>query len=387
MFDHPPAFAVDVAGHRLTLAVSGHDRFETLLKLVGAAKHSLRLFFYIFADDEVGQRVCDALCAARQRGVSVMLLLDGFGTSNVEDKLFAPLVAAGATVARFHSRWGRSYLLRNHQKIVVADESLALVGGSNIESDYFSDSETGWHDLMLSVEGPMAAGLAAYLDDLCRWMDSRITAKTLRSFVRMLAHNSTPSGSLRWLLGGPFQRLSPFARAIKLDLEAGRKVDLVQAYFAPHWGMLRRINRVISRRKGSVRLITAARSDNGTTIAAARHCYHRLLGGGVDIYEYVPQPLHMKLIVIDDIVYIGSANFDMRSLFVNAEIMIRIDDAGFAERMRGFVTSQLGQCEHITIPVHQRRASWIRRIRWLMAYFLVSTVDFTVTRRINFRRV
>src|SRR3546814_16848076 len=62
-----------------------------------------------------------------------------------------------------------------------------------------------------------------------------------------------------------------------------------------------------------------------------------LLRKQADVWEYRPCKLHMKLIVVDNVTYIGSANFDARSLFLNVEIMVRIADAEFAARMRDFV--------------------------------------------------
>ena len=80
----------------------------------------------------------------------------------------------------------------------------------------------------------------------------------------------------------------------------------------------------VEKRGGDMRLISAARSDNFATVAAARHCYRRLLRNRIRIFEYQPQMLHVKLIVADNTVYIGSANFDMRSLYINGEVMVRI---------------------------------------------------------------
>ena len=92
----------------------------------------------------------------------------------------------------------------------------------------------------------------------------------------------------------------------------------------------------------------------------------------------------MKLIIIDDVVYIGSANFDVRSLFVNVEVMVRIADAGFARQMRGFVAEMRSDCEVITSNSHKARAGWLTRIRWTLAWFVVGIVDYTVSRKLNF---
>ena len=74
-----PSFEVE--GNRLTPLVSGSARLEALLALIGGAKQSLRLLYYIYCDDEAGRRVRAAMDAALARGVRVRLIVDGFGSS------------------------------------------------------------------------------------------------------------------------------------------------------------------------------------------------------------------------------------------------------------------------------------------------------------------
>ena len=109
-------------------------------------------------------------------------------------------------------------------------------------------------------------------------------------------------------MGGPTRRLNAWAKCVKLDLERADRLDMIAAYFSPGHGMLRRINHIA--RCGDVRIILARYSDNSATIGAARHLYRRMLRAGVAIFEYLPCKLHMKLIAVDDICYIGSANFE-----------------------------------------------------------------------------
>ena len=93
--------------------------------------------------------------------------------------------------------------------------------------------------------------------------------------------------------------------------------------------------------------------------------------------------LHSKLIVVDDVVYIGSGNFDVRSLYLNLELMFRIEDAALAQRMRAFVGQQLGASQRITVAVDRSRRSLFNRIRWGLSWFLVTVVDYSITRRLN----
>jgi cardiolipin synthase len=67
------------------------------------------------------------------------------------------------------------------------------------------------------------------------------------------------------------------------------------------------------------------------------------------------------------------------------EVMLRIKDAGFAAAMRAYFERELNDCSMITPEVHKRRATLLRRIKWAVSHFLVNVMDYTVTRRLNFR--
>ncbi len=383
MADASPASAPAVAavmGNKLKLLASGRERLEALLELIGGARHSLRLLYYIFKDDEAGHRIRDALVAASERGVKVSMLVDGFGCEDVGPAFFRPLLDAGCRFCRFEPRWGRRYFLRNHQKLALADADVALTGGFNISDDYFDLAAGAWRDLGLRVEGPSVQCLASYFDHLFRW-STRKNAR-LRELRRMLNLHSERDGALRWLFGGPTRRLSPWAQVVKKDMMKAERVDLIAAYFAPSRAMLRRIFSAAGR--GKARVITAAKSDNGATVGAARHTYSRMLRRGVEVYEYRPTKLHTKLIVVDDVVHIGSANFDMRSLYLNLEIMVRIEDAAFAREARRYVDNEIRDSRHITKEVLRQESSWFTRVKWALAHFVVATMDYNVSRRLNF---
>ena len=375
--DGRPGFIVD--GNRLILLQGGQERLEALIALIDGAERSLRLLYYIYSDDASGRKVRNALAEALARGVAVSMVVDGFG-SRLPHDYFAGLERAGADMCHFLPRYGRRYLLRNHQKLALADERRALIGGFNVEDDYFDDRD-GWRDLGLCLDGPAASHLVGYFDALIGWTHQ--PKARLRDLRRLLARWSEPRDKpVGWLLGGPTRGLSPWALAIRDELKRACRLDVIAAYFAPNPKMLRAVERVTAR-GGRARVMTAAKSDNDATIAAARHTYARLLRRGVRMFEYQPTRLHTKLFVIDDVVHIGSANFDVRSLYLNLEIMLRIEDRAFADHMRGYVEGELARADEIT-PAEHDRARWIDRLRWSLAYFLVAVVDGNLTRRLNF---
>lgn len=375
-----PSFTVD--GNRLTLLPEGPERMRALLALIAGAERTLRVLYYIYLDDAAGAAVRQALIEAAGRGVRVHLIVDGLGSEHAESNdFFAPLHDAGVEVCRFVPRWGRRYLLRNHQKLALADEARVIVGGFNIESSYFGTvADHAWRDMGLLVEGPAAERLTGYFDSLAAW--AKRPRATLRSLGRTLKAWSEPEGATRWLLGGPMRRLSPWARVVKHDMERANRLDLIAAYFAPSPAMLRRLDK--AGRRGRVRLVLPSKLDHGAAIWAARFTYAGLLRKQVQIYEYQPTKLHTKLYVIDDVVHIGSANFDIRSMFLNLELMLRVQDAAFAAHVRAYVDGEVAQSERITPELYKARTGWWTRVKQFGAYFVMAVLDYNVTRRLNF---
>jgi cardiolipin synthase len=339
------------------------------------------MLMYMFNPDRDGDAVRDALTEAARRGVEVKLLIDGFGSA-ATPKFFTDLAEAGGEHCVFNPSWGRRYLLRNHQKLIVIDDETVLIGGANIDANYLQDrGSKHWRDLWLRLDGPEAAVPGSYFDKLFRW--SKRPHSKLRSLRRLLGEYTEFRGPLQWKFSGPLSVRNSWWRSIGRDMKNAHRLDMIFAYFAPPGAMLRRIGRV--GRRGRARVINAAKSDNNATIAAARHSYSRLIRRHVEIYEYQPAKLHTKLAIVDDIVHIGSSNFDYRSFYINLEVMLRIKDAGFADAMRGYFEGELKDCRWITHEAHKRRATAWRRLKWALSHFLVNIMDYSVTRRLNFR--
>jgi cardiolipin synthase len=378
-----PGKQFHVAEHDLNILHQPQDRLDAILQMIASAQQSVQMFFYMFGDDGTGREVNAALVAAAARGVKVHLIIDSFGSANISDRFFDELIAAGGNYHCFSTRKGLGYLIRNHQKMLIIDRQTALIGGFNITDQYFGRAgDESWEDLGLIVAGPEVPRLAAYFDDIAR--SSKDGTVRYRDIRRMIRQWRPGIGEVQYLLGGPTNRISPWALTLKRSLQTGKRFDIVSAYFSPSQTILRRLARVAKRNKGS-RLVMAGKTDNNATIPAARLLYRYLLRRRTRIFEFSPRPLHMKLMVIDDAVYMGSANLDVRSLFINLEIMVRIKDAELAQYMRALIDTLVAQSEEQTRALLESRDSWWTRFKSGVAYFLVNSVDYTVGRRIKFR--
>jgi cardiolipin synthase len=380
-----PGTHFQVAGHDLHLVHQPQDRLNALLQLIAMAQKSIQMFFYMFCADETGRQVRDALVAAATRGVHVQLIIDSFGSTQVSNRFFDALLDAGGHYHSFSTRKGLGYIIRNHQKMLIIDGKHVLLGGFNIADPYFGRAgDDSWEDLGIIVSGPQAERLHDYFEDMAHASNgSNVSFRQIRNIIRQWRPGI---GQVQWLLGGPTNRISPWALTFKQSLDRGKRFDIVSAYFSPSQTILRRLAKTAKRNKGS-RLIMAGKTDNGATIAAARLLYRYLVRRKTRIFEYQPRPLHMKLMVIDDTVYIGSANLDVRSMFINLEIMVRIKDAGLALYMRTLIDGLVSQSEEQTRILLKSRDTIWSRFKAALAYFLVNSVDYTIGRRIKFRLI
>ena len=137
----------------------------------------------------------------------------------------------------------------------------------------------------------------------------------------------------------------------------------------------------LARRGGTVELILPGKSDVLVSQLAGQSLYRRFLKAGARIHEYRPQVLHAKLIIADDIVYVGSANLDPRSLDINYELMIRFDQKVMAEQARVIFAGTLAHCRVITREEWRASRTLWRRLKQRWAYWLLVRIDPYLARR------
>jgi cardiolipin synthase len=130
-----------------------------------------------------------------------------------------------------------------------------------------------------------------------------------------------------------------------------------------------------------VQLILPGKSDVPLSQLAAQSLYRQLLIHGVEIYEFQPQILHAKLIIVDDIVYVGSSNLDQRRLRINYELMIRIQNAQIAGDARAILDGDLQRCHRIEFEQWRKVHPFWLRLKRRLAYYLLVRIDPNLARR------
>jgi cardiolipin synthase len=360
---------------------AGQEIFPAMLEAMAAAQKSIRLETYIYSDGKLGRQFLGALLAAAQRGVRVQILVDALGSWLLPDDFFEPLVATGAEVRRFNPLHLWRFGVRDHRKLLICDDATLFIGGFNLADEYDGDGVTrGWCDVGVRIENPALAGeLAASFDELFALSDFRRNPlMRLRAFKRKRKPPQIPAGEL--LLSHPGRGASPFQTALYQDLAVAREVRIVSAYFLPTRRLRRDLLRV-ARRGGRVQLILPGQSDVLVSQLAGRSLYRRLLKAGVEIYEYQPQILHAKLILSDGAVYVGSSNLDIRSLNLNYELMLRLEDGTVAVEARGIFERLLKHSQRIEPRQWRKSQTFWQRWENHWAHFLLTRIDPLVALR------
>jgi cardiolipin synthase len=351
----------------------GDEVFPAMLDAINSAQRSVRLETYIYTDTPLGVRFREALIRARQRGARVQVLFDALGSLGLPTAFWEPLLKAGGEVRKFNPLLVNRFGSRDHRKVLVCDEHVAFIGGYNISSEYDGDGVTcGWCDLGMKVDGPLVPQLATTFDDMFG-RANRPQPPFIR-LQKMNARRSVKTPHEQLLMSGPGRGRSPIKTALRKDLERARSVQIIVAYFLPTWRLRRSLMRV-ARRGGRVQFILAGKSDVTLSRLAGQSLYRRFLKAGVELYEYQPQILHAKLLIIDDIVYVGSANLDQRSLNINYELMIRFQNANMAREAREIFERTLKNCQPITNETWRKGRSLWRRFKTRWAYFLLVRMD------------
>src|SRR5258706_4231483 len=252
------------------LLVAGREVYGAMWAAIAAASAQVQLETYIWKPGQVANRFLELLLAAARRGVRVELLLDAFGADGLPAGYFAPLKAAGARISWFNPVRVLRYSFRNHRKLLVVDNHIAVVGGLNIADEYDGDGiSTGWRDFAVQLRGEVVAELSpsfARMQQLARF-----SPRALRHFARARHRLAPTAGATQLLVSGPGTRSRRLRQALRADLRRANDVGVYAAYLLPP-GRMRRALRAAARR-GRVPIITGVRSDGALVQWAAERGY------------------------------------------------------------------------------------------------------------------
>ncbi len=354
-----------VGGNHFDLLPEYDAAIEELLTSINGATHSAHLLYYIFAQDQVGDRVAEALERAAQRGVSVRVLMDALGSASGLRGLAKEMRAAGIEVTAVLPLrlWGPNKVrldLRNHRKIAVIDGRVAFFGSQNIVSAHANRGLVN-EEMMVRATGPVVRQLHALLlaDRYLELGDMPLESRAPPAEPG----RDRSTGFAQVLPSGPGYNAGTTEELMIAMMSAARtRVALTTPYFIPSESFLLAL-KVAAKRGVSVHLIVARESNKPLVQLAQQSYYQGLLEAGVHIHRYYRNFLHAKhMSVDDDIALIGSSNFDMRSFALNAEVSVLIYEREVTAKLRRIQAHYLEESEHLTAATWAKRSIWGRTL-------------------------
>jgi cardiolipin synthase len=332
--------------------------YTTLAQQIREAKHSIHITTFILGRDEVGKKLVRLLAARAREGVKVRLLLDAVGSMFISKRFVQPIRDAGGEVARFLPVIPLSFRstanLRNHRKIAVFDQHTAIIGGHNLAREYIGPTpwRKRWRDFGAVVRGPAGALLNEVF--LADWaFASGRSLDELHKEILPDARRTEGSSSIQVVVSGPDVGGDPlYEGIISMVQEAHTSIWIITPYFIPDEVLFRSL--MVKARAGvEVMLIVPERSNHPITDYARRHYVRELRKAGVKVMHFAPGMMHSKAIIVDERMgMLGSANFDLRSLFVNFEIGVLLYSATDVSAMKAWARDLLNSCRE---PKKERR--------------------------------
>ncbi|WP_395739401.1 phosphatidylserine/phosphatidylglycerophosphate/cardiolipin synthase family protein [Prosthecobacter sp.] len=342
-------------GNTVETLENGCQIFPAMLEAIASAQRTITFENFVFAEGEVSRRFARALAERARAGVKVHFLQDAMGCNCLHGAEMEMMKRAGVEVEIYRYMKLTRFNQRTHRKILVVDGRVGFTGGVGISDDWDGDADkpTRWRDTHYRLEGPAVAQLQqAFMDN---WMETRTVVLHGDDYFPHLP----PVGGTTCQVfkssagdGGENARLM-----VLLSIAAARRsIRIGNAYFIPDDLIIRTL--VAARRRGvEVEIVVPGPliDEKLARMVSVSH-WGPLLRAGVRIYEYGPALYHCKYMVVDGCwSSVGSTNLDNRSLRLNAEANLNVQDTAFAEEHERLFAKDRAASREITLKAWRRR--------------------------------
>ncbi|WMY95580.1 MAG: cardiolipin synthase [Arsenophonus sp.] len=368
-----------VKGNNLQLLTNYQDSINAIIKDINLASYNIEMVFYIWQSGGLVDKVTEALINAVKRGVNCRIMVDSAGSwsffhseepKKMREAGIELIESLKVNLFRF---FFRRMDLRQHRKIIIIDNNISYVGSMNmVDPRYFKQNlDVGqWIDIIVRMEGPISNILSIiYAFD---WeMETGQQIPPIFSNENITKFKTTKVHTTQVIASGPGFPKELIQQSLILAIFSARKqLILTTPYFVPTDNL---IHAICSTAMRGVEVLMVIPNQNNSFLVgwASRAFYSELLEAGVKIYQFNDGLLHTKSISVDgQLSLIGSVNLDMRSLWLNFEITIVIDDERFGNHLT------LIQKDYIARSIALIHKNWKKRPLWnrlveRICYFLV----------------
>ena len=356
-----------LAGNHIIPLIGGNETFPAMLQAIREAKHHIHFQCFIIRNDKIARTFFEALAARAREGISVRILFDRFGSTHailsgffMRYRKIPNLEIQGWTQVNLLKRRAQINL-RNHRKILIVDGKSGFFGGINLDQVNLPGTNREAHrDYHFMATGPVVQQLQyAFLQDWYYMTDE--SPKTLLREHFFPVHERTGNTPARLIPSGPAAEEHAIEDAFfLLTAMANEQLLIVTPYFVPSPSLITAL-RAAALRGVDVHLILPEYNNHFYAGWAARAFYTELLQSGVRIFLRHPPFIHAKAVIVDaEIVTVGTANWDLRSLRLNYETNLLAYDKTLADQLKQSILEDEAHSREIHLAGWEARPQWQR---------------------------
>ncbi len=336
-------FSKPTTHNQLEFLFTGEKAFDAILDSIHSAQHSIQVITFILGDDKV------ALQEKAEQGIQVQLLLDGVGSFWFPTSKLKALKKAGGKIVFFLPFFrfpfpGWSHL-RNHRKMILIDQKRAIIGGMNLSQAYIGPTPNSkrWSDLSVLIQGEAVPELERLFQS-----DWEYASKEEANPVLLSKKEPRLTGSvgIQIIPSGPdVSEDTLYDVLLTAIYTAQKRIWIVTPYFIPDEALSRALE-LACRRGIDVRILVPKKSDHFLADLCRKTYLRQIHHEGGHLHFFGPNMMHAKVTVVDDqFAIVGSANFDMRSLFLNYEVGVLLSSEEVIEPIIRWFYSLQEKCQ------------------------------------------
>lgn len=358
-------------GNHIKVLQDGGETFNALFKAMEEAEHFIHLQYYILEQGGLLDKMLELFQRKIEEGVQVRILYDSLGSYHLRGRPKKHFQDIGVEIHPIMPIRLNNLLFslnfRNHRKIVVIDNKVAFTGGVNVSDKYIRHGgELGkWKDTHLKLEGPIVNDIhLVFLKDY--YFASKDGDFQIQDYL--FEQNEVGTACAQVVVGGPdSDHPAIMQQYISMMNQAQRSILIANPYFLPGEAFLQTL-KIVAMEGVDITLLIPKKSDSIAAMFAMFSQFEELLNVGVNIYLREDFSHSKILVVDDDLVSIGSGNFDIRSFELNYEANILIYDQEITADLKEEFFAVCKKADIMTLERFRNRPFWRKFLEGLFKF-------------------
>lgn len=352
--------------------IDGTEFFNSMKNDLKQAKESILMEYFIFKGDGLGSSLGEILKEKAKEGVKIKIIVDGAG--GYSKTMLKELEKIGAEVGVFFPSHFPIFKIanlranyRDHRKICIVDNKIGYISGFNIGDEYLGKGRLGyWRDTGVRIFGEVVMELKKEFFFSWRIVKKESVTPNLEykytdEVLEELKSKGKNSEHIQVVSSGPnYQFRTIRDNALKMIMQAKKYIYIQTPYFVPDDNVLDAL-KMAALSGVEIKIMIPDKPDHMFIYWINQYFVGEILDLGVEVYKYNNGFIHSKLIVVDDeVVTTGTANFDCRSFYQNFEINVNIYEKEIAVKFRNIFLKDIEKSSQLLRSEYSKRSAYIK---------------------------